>query len=140
MMPVFANSDELKHVMSTLWNRIKADPGMSAQLLRSRLIVRFTYREPEGILTIDASDGQEIRIEWGETGKKPVIEMLMKADVAHEFWMGRTSIPVAIITGKMVSRGPTPKALALLPVIRPAFRFYIEIMSDIAVTTAGARA
>ncbi|MGH7867636.1 MAG: hypothetical protein ACREP9_08415, partial [Candidatus Dormibacteraceae bacterium] len=89
---------------------------MSEQLLDSRLIVQFRYRDPEGVLTIDASDGQEMKIKWGPIDEKPVIEMSMKADIAHEFWMRRISVPVAIITGKMVSKGPTPKALALLPV------------------------
>lgn len=136
-MSVFADPDELKHVMVSLWQRIKNDPGMSAQLLRSRLIVQFRYRDPEGILTIDASDGQEIKIEWGPTSTKPVIEMAMKADVANDFWMGRITIPVAILTGKIVSRGPTPIALAMLPVIRPAFQIYPEIMSDLSSTLAG---
>lgn len=129
-MAVFGNSDELKSVMLTLWGRIKNDPSMSEQLKQSRLVVQFRYREPEGILTVDAADGQELNIDWGPVDKKPAIEMSMKSDVAHEFWMGRVSVPVAILTGKMISRGPTSKALALLPVIRPAFDFYPEIMRD----------
>lgn len=129
-MSVFANSEELKHLMVNLWNRIKSDPNMSEQLLDSRLIVQFRYRDPEGMLTVDASDGEEVRISWGAGEKKPVIEMSMKADVAHDFWLGRVSVPVAILTGKMVSKGPTPKALALLPVIRPAFAIYPEILRE----------
>src|SRR5260221_13380750 len=131
-MSVFASSDQLRSVMLSLWFRIKDDPGMSEQLLDSRLIVQFRYRDPEGVLTIDASDGQEMKIEWGPSEEKPTIEMSMKADVAHEFWMRRISVPVAIITVKMVSKGPTPKALALLPVIRPAFEFYPEVMKCVA--------
>jgi hypothetical protein len=130
-MAVFGNSDELKSVMLALWHRIKTDPHMSGQLLDSRLVVQFRYREPEGLITVDASDGQEMRITWGPQDKKPVIEMAMKADVAHDFWMGRISVPVAILTGKMISKGPTPRALALLPVIRPAFDFYPEIIEEV---------
>jgi len=129
-MGVFANSDELLRVMRQLWEGIKHDPSMSDQLVRSKLIVQFRYRDPEGIFTVDCSDGNELKIIEGACDLKPVIEMSMKADVAHEFWMGRVSVPVAILTGKIVSKGPTPKALALLPVIKPAFAFYPDILEQ----------
>lgn len=131
-MSVFGSSEELKNVMLTLWSKIQADPDISDNLLRSKLIVQFRYRDPEGLLTVDASDGVDLKITWGKVDKKAVIEMSMKSDIAHEFWMGRISVPVAILTGKMVSKGPTPKALALLPVIRPAFEFYPDIIREMA--------
>jgi hypothetical protein len=116
--------------MKALWIRIREHEGMSKQLIDSRLIVQFNFREPEGQITIDCSDGQQMIITTGPTDVKPVIEMVMKSDVAHEFWMGRVSIPVAILTGKIVSKGPTPKAMALLPVIRPAFAIYPEVLEQ----------
>lgn len=134
-MPVFANSEELTRVMTAIWERIKAEPGMADKLIGSRLVVQFRYRDPDGLITIDCSDGKEMKVIAGPGERKPVIEMSMKADVAHEFWMGRVSVPVAILTGKIVSRGPTPKALALLPVIRPAFAMYPEVLK-----TAGTQA
>lgn len=129
-MAVFANSEELYGVLVPLWEAIKADPKMSEQLVRTKLVVQFRYRDPEGVLTIDCSDGQSIQIIRGEGPQKPTIEMSMKADIAHEFWMGRVTVPVAILTGKIVSKGPTPKALALLPVIRPAFAIYPKILEQ----------
>ncbi len=129
-MAVFCNSDELHHVMDMLWRRIKDDPGMSGKLVEAKLIVQFRYRDPEGTLTIDCSDGNEMKIIVGPTRLKPVIEMSMKADIAHEFWLGKVNVPMAIISGKIVSRGPTPKALALLPVIRPAYTLYPQVLQD----------
>lgn len=129
-MPVFATSEEIHGVMSDMWHRVKADPAISKPLIESKLSAQFRFREPEGTLTIDCSDGQEMKIIIGPTDIKPVIEMSMKGDVAHEFWMGRISVPVAILTGKIVSRGPTPKALALLPIIRPAFDLYPKVLEE----------
>lgn len=129
-MAVFASSDELIRVMRNLWGRIKADKTMHDQLVKSRLSIQFRYREPEATVTVDCSDGENFQVIEGDFPGKPVIEMSMKSDVAHDFWMGRVSIPVAILTGKIVSKGPTPKALALLPVIRPAFDFYPEVLAE----------
>lgn len=129
-MAYFSNSAELDRIMENLWNRIKSDPEMSKKLLDSKLVVQFKYREPDSRLTIDCSDGQEIRIITGQTPIKPVIEMSMKADIAHQFWLGKVNVPLAIMSGKIQSKGPTPKALALLPVIKPAYTIYPLVLEE----------
>lgn len=129
-MAVFADSKEVYDVLGTLYDRIKTDPEMSPQLKKSRLVIQFRYRDPEAVFTIDCSDGEHFYVIEGPTDIKPTIEMQMRADVAHDFWMGRISAPVAILTGKIVSKGPTPKALALLPIIRPAFTIYPRILEE----------
>jgi hypothetical protein len=127
-MAVFANTDELNRVMLDLWSAIKKDEQMSRALLDSRLVVRFHYREPEGRLTVDCSDGKEMEISVGETSKKATIEMFMKSDVAHEFWLGKVNVPMALIKGQIVAKGPVNKALALLPALKPAFSIYPTIL------------
>ncbi len=135
-MQFFANSDELHRVMNELWMRIGRDPDMLEKLLASKLIVQFQYREPEGRVTIDCSDGIEMRVSTGEQLLKPIIEMSMKADVAHQFWLGKVNVPFAIVSGKIVSRGPVQKALTLLPVIKPAFDIYPNVISQFKTVTA----
>jgi putative sterol carrier protein len=127
-MPIFANTNELYSVMHELWNQIKADPVMSQALLKSQLIVRFHYKDPDGYITIDGSDGSEIKITLGDCDAQPIVEVSMKSDVAHAFWSGKENPAVALLTGKMSSRGPVNKALALLPVVRPAFQIYPGIV------------
>jgi len=129
-MAVFASSDELHRIMTDLWTAIKMDPEMSGPLLDSRLTVQFHYREPEGRLTVDCSDGVEMKIHAGECDKKPVVEMFMKSDIAHEFWLGKINVPLALIQGKIVSKGPVNKALTLLPVLKPAYAIYPKIIKD----------
>lgn len=130
-MGYFANTEELNKVMDILWNKIKEQPDMSKKLVNTKLVVQFKYRDPDGLLTIDCSDGQEMKIIIGATSLKPIIEMSMKADMAHEFWLGKTNIPLALMSGKIVSKGPTPKALALLPVIQPAYGLYPLVLQEI---------
>ncbi len=127
-MAVFADTDELHHVMVDLWTAIQSDAEMAAPLLSSRLIVTFHYREPDGRLTVDCSDGREMVITAGECERKPVVEMFMKSSVAHEFWMGKVNVPMALIQGKIVAKGPVNKALALLPAIKPAYGIYPSII------------
>lgn len=131
-MPVFSNTDELHEIMTRLWARIASEKQMSEQLLSSRLVVQFHYRDPEGRITVDCSDGKELKVHAGESSLKPVVEMFMKADIAHDFWLGKVNVPLAIIGGKIVSKGPVNKALSLLPVIKPAFDIYPGIFNETA--------
>ena len=130
-MPVFADTNELYAVMTELWEQIKADPTMSHELLKSQLIVRFHYKEPEGYITIDGSDGKEIKITLGDCDAKPIVELTMKSDVAHNFWSGKENPAIALLNGKMMSKGPVNKALALLPVVKPAFQLYPSIVAKL---------
>lgn len=129
-MAIFSNSEELHRVMVDLWTTIKNDSAISKQLLGSRLIVQFHYREPEGRLTVDCSDGQEMKIYAGECDKKAIVEMFMKSDIAHEFWLGKINVPMALLQGKIVAKGPVNKALALLPAIKPAYALYPGIIKN----------
>ncbi len=129
-MPFFSSTEEVEKIMQALWAEIKANPEIAAPIIQSKLIVQFHYRDPEGRLTIDCSDGENMIIAWGEYEKKPIVEMFMKADVAHQFWCGSVNVPVYLVSGKIVAKGPVNKALALLPAVKPAFKIYPDIFED----------
>jgi hypothetical protein len=130
-MPAFTDTEDLYKVMEELWRRISKNKEISQKLLKSRLIVRFAYREPDGWVTIDGSDGETIRVTIDRRGPEPVIEMRMKSDFAHSFWMGKENVTMAMMQGKIVSTGPVNKALALLPAVKPAFSIYNNVIEDL---------
>jgi len=129
-MAVFNDTADLYKVMDELWKRIVDDDDISQDLLKSRLIIRFVYREPSGWVTIDGSDGKNIRVTLDQCETKPVVEMRMKSDFAHSFWQGRENVTLALMQGKIVSTGPVNRALALLPAVQPAFSIYNKVIED----------
>jgi hypothetical protein len=130
IMAVFSDTNDLYKVMDELWKRIVATEEISQKLLSSRLVVRFVYKDPDGFVTIDGSDGQTIKVTLDACDTKPVVEMRMKSDFAHSFWRGKENVPMALMQGKIVSTGPVQKALALLPAVKPAFNIYNQILED----------
>lgn len=129
-MPAFKDTQELNQVMLALWQAIKADAGMSNRLLQSKVSISFYYREPKGKFTVDCRDGQEMKISADDKDFLPAVEMFMKSDLAHNFWLGKVNIPLALISGEIAAKGPVNKALALLPVVQPAFAFYPDIYQN----------
>lgn len=104
-------------------------PSISEKLLASKLIIRFTYTDPDVALLVDCS-GDEVRIRPGDTDSTVTVDMSMTADVAHRFWFGKVNLMMALTRKQMVAKGPVPKILELLPAIKPAYALYPQYLRE----------
>ena len=129
-MPVFRDTDHLYHVLGTLFERVRAEPEVANRLLEGNLVVRFRFTDPEGMATVDLRRAP-IAYTLGESDLEPDVEMIQSGDTAHQFWMGQLNVARAIATRKVVSRGSVPKALALLPAVKPAFEIYPQVLREL---------
>ena len=69
----------------------------------------------------DGSTGQVI---WGKQDIKPTVEMSLSGDTCHQFWLQQISMPIALAKGLIKAKGPMPKVLKLLPLLKPAYAAY----------------
>jgi len=122
-MPVFDSTDQLYRVMGALFDDIKAAPEIADGLLEGQMVVRFVWKSPEGEATVDLRSAP-IAYTLGPSDLEPDVELIQSADVAHRFWLGRLNVPQAIATRRVVAKGSVPKALRLLPAVKPAFDLY----------------
>lgn len=128
-MPTFENSDKLKQVLGGFFEYLLAQPEMASKLLSSKMVLKFNYTEPPLAITIDLTGAQGV-ITFNDETKKPEVEMNMKADVAHRFWFGKVNLVIALARREMVAKGPIPKILKLLPVIKPAYALYPKYLQE----------
>lgn len=57
--------------------------------------------------------------------------MTMKADIAHQFWLGKVNLVAALAKGQMKAVGPIQSIIKLIPVIKPAFELYPQYLKEI---------
>lgn len=126
-MPLFESSEVLNNVLVGFFNIIAKDPKISPKLLKSKLIIRFNYTEPDLTITVDCL-GDQIKILVNDTTLKPKVEMWMKAEIANKFWLGKVNLLIALTRKQMIAKGPIPKILQLLPAITPAYALYPEYL------------
>ena len=124
-MPIFKSSDELKNILGGFFEIMVADPQIGAKLKDSKLVIRFNYKNPVLSITADCSRS-EIKIIYNDNATIPEIEMFMDADIAHKFWLGEINLVMALARRQMIVKGPIPRILKLLPVIKPAYKMYKE--------------
>lgn len=128
-MPTFESPEKLQEVLGGFFHHLATHAEIRRKLLESKIIVKFNYREPELSITIDCS-GAEPVITYNDAEKKAEVEMMMKADVAHRFWMGEVNLVIALARREVVAKGPIPKILKLLPVIKPAYQIYPKYLQE----------
>ncbi len=124
-MATFNSTEQLYQVLGGFFKLLSDDPNVGPKLKDSKLKLRFFYREPDGAIFVDFG-GDTTRIEPGNTTDLADVEMSMKADTAHKFWLGNVMLPIALARREITAKGPIPKILKLLPIIKPAYALYPE--------------
>lgn len=134
-MPAYKDAEHLYECIGGLFDRLGRDPVIGQKLRESELVLRFIYTEPDAVITINCNQPSEdgtSMVRWmrGEADLEPIVTMSMKADVAHSFWLGKVNLPFALMKKKIVAKGPIPKLLKLLPVIKPAYAMYPKLLQE----------
>jgi len=129
-MTVFRDTQHLYKVLGMLFERVVAEPDIHRALVKSGILVQFTFKEPEGKILLDLRKSP-ISIIYDPTGYQPDVEFIQSGDNAHQFWLGELSMTSAVATRKVIAKGSVPKAVALLPAIQPVFSLYPEMLREI---------
>ncbi len=126
-MATFESAEKLEEVLGGFFQKMAETPVISDKLLKSKLIIRFSYTDPDLVVVVDCS-GDKIDVRPRDAETKAIVEMSMSADIAHKFWFGKVNLTKALTRKEMVAKGPIPKVLKLLPAIKPAYAMYPQYL------------
>lgn len=127
-MPYFDDGDEVYRYIGGLLTGLVGADELGAKLKRADTTVQFRYHDPEAVITFKLVEGEEVQVDLGDSDLEPEIVMTADADVAHLFWLGRVNVTVALARGQMKASGPVAKILKLVPLIKPVFPLYRELL------------
>ncbi|MCB9134608.1 MAG: hypothetical protein H6636_04225 [Anaerolineales bacterium] len=134
-MTVFTDANHYYRTIGELMNRASRDPQVGKKIGESGIVIRFVYRNPEAMTTINAKDkpepGSFVTIINGPNELKADITMTMDADVAHAFWHGKVNLMAALSKKQIVAEGPIPKILKLLPAVQPLYKQYPALLKEL---------
>jgi len=126
----FKDSETLYDVLVGFFEKLKAHPQIGPSLKKSNLIVQFRYKNPDAVITIDAS-GDEVHFYKGDEYKgTPEVTMSMNADFAHKFWHGKANLITALTRRQVQAKGNVPKTVKLLPILNPAYDLYPKYLRE----------
>ena len=128
-MGLFTSGDEFGNIIGNFFVKVAGIPEIADKLLESKLIIRFSYTDPDCVVVVDCS-GPSLTVRVGDTATKAEVEMSMTADIAHKFWFGKVNLMAALTRKQMVAKGPIPKILKLLPAIKPTYDLYPKYLDE----------
>jgi hypothetical protein len=80
-------------------------------------------------VNVTAGAEENLRWEWSDDVPwEPEVEMSMDSEIANRYFQGKENIAIALARRRIRSKGNTKKALALIPVTKPVFARYREMV------------
>ena len=122
-MATFENTEKMYDVLGELFRTLLAAPGMAEKMADDNMSIKFNISNPAGELWVLPSG----EVVCGANDGKATVEMTLDGDTCHKFWLKQIKMPVALAKGLIKAKGPMPKVLKLLPLLKPAYEAYPAI-------------
>ena len=129
-MPVFKDDQEVYQYIGRLFKDLADDEELGPRFRKADTIVQYKYSNPDSQITVKMKDGEDGQVDCGPTEMQPEIVMTMEADTAHRFWLGNVNVTMALAKGQMKAKGPVAKILKLVPLVKPVFPRYRQMLEN----------
>lgn len=123
-MPVFESKEKMQTVLGGLFEKLLGDAEFGPKFVQSDITIKFNISDPNAELWVTPGDGTSGEVIWGATDQKATVEMTLSGDTCHKFWLKEIAMPIALAKGLIKAKGPMPKILKLLPLLKPAYEAY----------------
>ena len=129
----FSSSDEFQEVMDRTFGMMSDDPDMGPKLRDADTPQRFEFTDVDLVVNIRAAgDDEEGNLYWewtDDVGWDPKVRMTMSSETANKYFQGKENIALAIARRRIKTGGDVKAALALIPITKPIYERYREMVS-----------
>ena len=130
----FKSSQEFRDVIDKVFTMMSTDPDMGPKLRDAETPQRFEFPDLDLVVNITHNeDGTDDNLRWEWTDDvdwEPEVQMTMDSEVANRYFQGKENIAMAIARRRIKTSGNLKKALALVPITKPVFVRYREMLED----------
>jgi hypothetical protein len=127
----FRSAEEFREVLDRTFGLMSTDPEMGPRLRDADTPQRYEFPDLDLVVNVTAGDEANLRWEWSDDVPwEPEVEMTMDSEIANRYFQGKENIAIALARRRIRSKGNTKKALALIPVTKPVFARYREMVEQ----------
>jgi SCP-2 sterol transfer family len=119
-------------VMDRIFSLMDEDPDMGPRLRDADVPQRFEFEDLDLVVNVRAATPDEPTnlvwvwsddVTWAST-----VQMKMSSETANRYFQGKENIPMAIARRRIKTGGDVKAALALMPITKPLFGHYRELV------------
>jgi len=127
-MGFFADANEVDKYIGGVFRSASEHPESGPKLRAANVNLRVLYTDPDVEMNVLMREPMEVI--FGETDAQPDVTMLMRADIGDKFWRGEYNLAVGLAKGEVKAKGPVNKILKLVPLTKPLFPIYRELVAE----------
>ena len=128
----FRSPKEFREVIDRIFTMMDEDPEMGPKLRDADVPQRFEFTDVDMVVNIRAAVGDEdgnLHWEWtDDVDWEPKVRMAMSSETANKYFQGKENVAIAIARRKIKTGGDVKAALALIPITKPVYGQYTEIV------------
>jgi len=128
----FRSPDEFVEVMNRTFTLMSEDPEMGPRLRDADTPQRFEFTDLEMVVNIRAGRAGEGNLAWewtDEVSWEPKVRMAMSSETANRYFQGKENVAIAIARRRIKAGGDVKAALAIIPITKPLFARYREMIA-----------
>jgi hypothetical protein len=127
-MSGFRSADEAREVIGRVFELMSTDPDMGPKLRAADTPQRWEFPDLGLVVNVAVGEGTLVW-EWtDDVAWKPEVVMTMDSEVANRYFQGKENIAMSIARRRIKTTGNVKKALALVPITKPVFKQYREML------------
>ena len=135
MSQYYRDADHLLEIYDYFLSNVLQDKKIGPKMAKSNIIIKFIYTDPDCEITIDfrnppEKEGYFGNFYLGPTPLKEDVWSKQSADHSHRFWHGFENPIAAVTRGKVKQGGKITAMLKLLPVVKPTFKRFPEVLKE----------
>jgi hypothetical protein len=127
-MAYFSNAAELDQYIGEMFRQAATHPIVGPKFRAAGITMRVLYDDPVGELNVHFRDPMEVIP--GPIEHPADVTLSMRADTADKFWRGEYNLAIGIAKGEVKAKGPVNKILKLVPLTKPLFPLYRELIAS----------
>jgi putative sterol carrier protein len=127
-MPYFADANEVDKYIGGVFRLAADHPEVGEKMKAANLVMRVLYTDPDVEMNVIMRD--PMQVVSGPVDEAPDVTLAMPADIADKFWRGEYNLAVGLAKGQVKAKGPVNKILKLVPLTKPLFPMYRELVAE----------
>src|SRR5436190_23766753 len=129
----FQSAKECREVIDRVFTLMSEDAEMGPKLRDAETPQRFELPDLDLVVNITYNDDADSEdcLKWvwsDDVDWEPMVRMTMNSDVANRYFQGKENIAMALARRRIQTAGDVKKALALVPITKPVFGMYREML------------
>jgi putative sterol carrier protein len=128
-MPYFENADEVYKYVGGVFRAAAGHDEIGPKMAAADITLQIYYSDPVSSLTIRFQE-PKVAVQDGGDDTNADVKLFMPADIADRYWRGEYNLAVGLAKGQVKAKGPVNKILKLVPLTKPLFPMYKQLVSE----------